>query len=124
MTEKTVRERNNKLGEREDDIVRSIASDRRKMRDDDYYIGLPSVINTYSITKLYGSKGGEFLLDQKGQRAWYEIDQAQNDVLGFSKNPTTTSIIDWGNKDPYGRTPYHFTDFAFVVSILRISLWD
>ena len=65
------------------------------------------------LTKLYGSKGGEYLTDRKGERKWYEIDQTQNSQLGFSSTPTTSSIIFWGNGDPYGRTPYHFTDFVF-----------
>ncbi len=117
MTEKTIRERNAKMQE-DEDLIKSVAGNRRKMRQDDFYIGLPSIINTYSITRLYGSKGGEFLLDQKGERAWYEIDQSQNDTLAFSKNPNLSTIIDWGNKDPYGRTPYHFTDFAFC------KYWD
>ena len=51
-------------------------------------------------------------------RRWYEVDQAwgtasTSTVLNYASVPTTSSLISWGNADPYGRTPYHFTDFAF-----------
>lgn len=113
MSEKAIAERSTEIGKKAEDFYNSIKQQKEAMRQDDYYIGLSSLVNVYSITKLYGSKGGEFLLDQVNERAWYEIDQTNESTLGFSKNPTTTSIISWGNGDPYGRTPYHFTDFAF-----------
>jgi hypothetical protein len=84
--------------------------------DSDLYRGTPSLINTYALTKLYGSKGGEYLINQKGKRKWYEIDwdaNSTNTKLAYSMNPTTSSIILWGNEDPYGRLPFHFTDFVF-----------
>ncbi len=84
-----------------------------QMQKDDYYTGVPSLINTYAITKLYRSRSGQYLTNQKGERKWYEIDETINNYTGFSLNPTTSSIISWGNEDPYGRTPYHFTDFIF-----------
>jgi hypothetical protein len=34
-------------------------------------------------------------------------------AFNFASVPSTTSLIDWGNRDPYGRTPYHFSDFVF-----------
>jgi len=114
MSEKTYQEKNGQeLANKADEYNKSTKSQRKALRQDDFYIGLPSLINPYSITKLYGSKGGEFLLDQVGSRAWYEIDGTNQNNIGFTKNPNTTSLISWGNSDPYGRTPYHFTDFAF-----------
>jgi hypothetical protein len=84
-----------------------------KLSKNPYYRGVPSIINTYSLTRLYGSEGGAYLVDKKGKRKWYEIDGNQDNPIGYSKVPTTTSIISWGGGDPYGRTPYHFTDFVF-----------
>lgn len=95
------------------DVLSALAQRRDQMKKDDFYKGIPSLINTYAITRLYGSKGGNYLINRKGERKWYEIDQTSDGDLGFSLNPTTSSIISWGNGDPYGRTPYHFSDFVF-----------
>jgi hypothetical protein len=95
------------------DIISALAQRREQLKKDDFYIGPPSLINLYAITRLYGSKGGNYLINQKGQRKWYELDETSEDDLGFSLNPTTSSIISWGKGDPYGRTPYQFSDFVF-----------
>jgi hypothetical protein len=95
------------------DVLLALSQKRKQMEGDDFFKGIPSLINTYAITRLYGSKGGNFLINKKGERKWYEIDQTSDGDLGFSLNPTTSSIISWGNGDPYGRTPYHFSDFVF-----------
>lgn len=97
----------------ENSVEDKVRGDIKKMRKNDFYRGVPSLINTYAITRLYGSKGGQYLIDRPKKRHWYEVDQTKGDDLGFTKNPTTSSIINWGNGDPYSRTPYHFTDFAF-----------
>jgi hypothetical protein len=99
--------------EGKEDIIRALGERREQMKKDDFFNGVPSLINTYSVTRLYGSKGGDYLINRKGERKWYEIDQTSEGELGFSLNPTTSSIISWGNGDPYGRTPYHFSDFVF-----------
>ncbi len=96
-----------------DEIALGIAATNEGMRNDPYFMGVQSVVNTYSITKLYGSESGELLVDKKGQRRWYEVNTTQDGRLAYSLNPTTTSIINWGEGDPYGRTPYHFSDFVF-----------
>jgi len=97
----------------EDDANKNLAAYQKDL----FYTGIPSMINTYSLTRLYGSAGGEYLINKRGQRKWYEVDQAiseQNSAMpGFSALPTTSTLISWGNADPYGRTPYHFTDFVF-----------
>lgn len=95
------------------DIALSVAKNQLEMSKDPFYQGVASVINSYSLTKLYGSIGGQYLVDRKGERKWYEIDETNEGRLNYSKNPTTTSIINWGEGDPYGRTPYHYGDFAF-----------
>lgn len=99
--------------ENKEDIKNALRNQRNEMAKDDFFKGIPALINTYAMTRLYGTKGGDYLVNVKGQRKWYEIDQTSNDMLGFSLTPTTTSLISWGNGDPYGRTPYHFTDFVF-----------
>jgi len=99
--------------ENQNDIALGIGARRGEMQNDPFFTGVQSLINTYSITKLYGSEGGEYLVDKKGQRKWYEIDTTQDGKLAYSLNPTTTSIINWGEGDPYRRTPYHFSDFVF-----------
>lgn len=99
--------------ENKDEIAMGIAATNENMRNDPFFIGVQSIVNAYSITKLYGSNSGEYLVDKKGERRWYEIDSTQDGRLAYSLNPTTTSIINWGEGDPYSRTPYHFSDFVF-----------
>jgi hypothetical protein len=101
--------------EKQDAILAKVQKDVNLMQNDDFFVGVPALMNNYAYIKLYGSKGGRYLINQKGQRKWYEVDQAIGDqtILNISQNPTTSSLISWGNGDPYGRTPYQFTDFVF-----------
>lgn len=99
--------------EAEAQMTKLYTTEKERLSKQPYYMGVPSIINTYSLTRLYGSEGGAYLVDQKGERKWYEIDGNQNNGIGYSKVPTTSSIINWGEGDPYGRTPYHFQDFVF-----------
>ena len=99
--------------ENQKDVLSALAERREQLKKDDFFKGIPSLINTYAVTRLYGSKGGNYLINRRNERKWYEIDQASDGDLAFSLNPTTSSIISWGNGDPYGRTPYHFSDFVY-----------
>lgn len=93
-----------------------------QMKKNNFYEGVPSLQNNYALIRLYGSNGGKYLLNQKGERRWYEVDSVSGDnKLNFSNNPTTTSLISWGNADPHGRTPYQFTDFVFCKHWNKIS---
>lgn len=89
----------------------------KENQNDPFFIGLPSMMNVYSITRLYGSQGGQNVINKRGTRKWYEIDEAigenKSNQPGYSAVPTTSSLISWGSADPYERTPYHFTDFVF-----------
>jgi hypothetical protein len=89
----------------------------KQMEHDEMYYGVPALQNSYALINLYGSKAGSLLINEKNKRRWYEIDVAQDSfgtpVYNFASTPTTSAIIDWGKGDPYGRTPYHFTDFVF-----------
>lgn len=95
------------------DVLSALAQRRNQLTKDPFFQGPPSLINAYSVTRLYGSKGGNYLVNQKGERKWYEVDGTSGNDLGYSLNPTTSSIIMWGNGDPYGRTPYFFSDFVY-----------
>ena len=95
-------------------LEKKLKDDIQRMQNDIFHFGVPSLMNNYSITRLYGSNGGQYLINQKGQRKWYEVDSLTNSSqIDFANNPTTSSLISWGNGDPYGRTPYNFSDFAF-----------
>lgn len=110
MDEKIIRESEI---ENKDEIALALSARKAEMANDPYFQGVASVVNTYSLTKLHGSQGGEYLLNRVNERKWYEIDTTQDGINAYSLNPTTTSIINWGKGDPYGRTPYHFSDFVF-----------
>ena len=92
-------------------------ADLQTLINDNYYIGVPSLINDYALIKLYGSEGGQKIVNRKNQRRWYEVDSQIGEngslIYNFASTPTTTNIISWGNADPYGRTPYSFQDFVF-----------
>lgn len=105
----------NSKAEKKQQLLEKVRKDVNQMQNDDFFVGLPSLMNNYAHIKLYGSKGGRYLINQKGERKWYEVDQTieEETLLNISQNPTTSSLISWGNGDPYGRTPYSFTDFVF-----------
>jgi len=85
--------------------------------------GIASIVNPYTLTKLCGglSTTGQdeslqvenHLYDVRDKRRFYDRSvQAEDDILSIS-NPTTTNIITYSNRDPWGRTPYYFQDFVF-----------
>lgn len=113
ISETALKESLGKNGTDEDQLVIKRKSDLAKLVNDNFYIGVPALVNTYAIVKLYGSEGGEKIVNQRGDRRWYEVDMSNKNAYNFASVPSTTSLIDWGNKDPYGRTPYHFSDFVF-----------
>lgn len=97
-----------------DNIIKGLGIAEKQMKNDPFYNGVPALTNNYAHIKLYGSKGGQYLINQKSQRKWYEVSEfLGTDALNYSQNPTTTSLISWGNGDPHGRTPYSFSDFVF-----------
>lgn len=81
--------------------------------------GLQSIINPYAVTRLYNGldiASGEVtenrLLDIRDQHRFYDLNDADTNILAVA-NPTTTNIIRFGNADKWGRTPYSFQDFVF-----------
>ncbi len=75
------------------------------------YQATASIMNPYSMVRLYGSKGGQFLVDSSMKRKYYEIDG--DDSGHYAKNPSTSNIIKWGALDALGRHPYQYQDFVF-----------
>ncbi len=57
-----------------------------------------SLMNPYTMTRLYGAHGGKYLIDSSKSRKYYEIN-GTDDKGGYAKNPTTAAIINWGNGD-------------------------
>jgi hypothetical protein len=95
------------------EMLEKLKSERAAMSKDDFYKGVPSLQNYYALVRLYGSEGGKLLINQKNQRKWYELDTTSDNQLNITSTPTTSALISWGQGDPYGRTPYQFTDFVF-----------
>ena len=73
-----------------------------------------ALMNPYARIRLSGAldaNGKSYLVDKAGQRPWYEA--GNQNTVGYSKYPTTTTIIEYGNADYKARTPYQFQDFVF-----------
>lgn len=90
-----------------------IKSKVEELEKDNRYVAPYSMIHPYALIKLAGGTGldgAKFLIDQANHRKWYEVDSSKG---AYSKNPTTTAIINWGAQDERGRFPYSFTDFVF-----------
>lgn len=101
-----------------------IHAERKKMfekmiRNKDFY-GVTSLMNPYSLTRIYGSLDvdlrGEvtdnYLIDKLHRRKFYDIHTLTNDPTIIS-TPTTTNIIRFGASDEWGRIPYSYQDFVF-----------
>lgn len=93
--------------------LNKVTEDYKQMAKDEFYKGVPALQNYYALTRLYGSSGGKYLVNAKNQRRWYEVDSDPNNPYNYSSTPTTSALVSWGRGDPYGRTPYQFTDFVF-----------
>lgn len=78
-----------------------------------------SFIHPYALVRLAGAVGTantverNLTYDKYNERKFYEIDGDNTYAGNYSKNPTTTKLIEWGNESPRGRTPYSFQDFVF-----------
>lgn len=95
------------------ELSKSVKAEYDKMANDEFYKGVPSLQNYYALVRLYKSDGGNYLVNQKDKRRWYELDSTSLSNYNFASTPTTSALISWGQGDPYGRTPYQFTDFVF-----------
>lgn len=88
----------------------------------DQYLGSRSLIHPYALVKITGASGSietvkkQLLFDSYQHRRFYEIDGIDNEKSfsgHYSKNPTTTALIRWGNESDRNKTPYSFQDFVF-----------
>ena len=83
------------------------------------YLAARSFIHPYALVKFAGASGNEdtalgmFTYDKYYKRRYYEIDGPSVFSGHYSKTPTTTALIKWGNESPRGTTPYSFQDFVF-----------
>ena len=83
------------------------------------YLAARSFIHPYALVRLAGAHGdpnvvSKFLTyDQYNKRRFYEIDGDQTYAGNYSRTPTTTTLIKWGNESERGKTPYSFQDFVF-----------
>ena len=92
-----------------------------KMKGNPNFYGVNSIMNPYSVIRLYGSldvdTGGKIrsvrLLDKHKRKAWYDLNTSSNGEDFKLAPPTTTNIIKYGASDAVGRVPYSFQDFIF-----------
>lgn len=83
--------------------------------------GVQSLMNNYTLTRLIGGLRGSHhdnltthMYDIRDRKRFYDPNIVEDaDDFTSIGNPTTTNIIQWSNKDFWGRTPYRFTDFVF-----------
>lgn len=86
---------------------------------EDQYLATRSLIHPYALVNLAGTSGHKgnismmLMYDKFNKRKFYEIDGARGYSGHYSKSPTTTSLIKWGNESLKGKTPYSFQDFVF-----------
>ena len=83
------------------------------------FLAQRSLVHPYALVKIAGASGnketvqGVYTHDAFYKRRFYEID-GENGYSGhYAKNPTTTTLINWGNASERGKTPYSFQDFLF-----------
>lgn len=96
-----------------DKRAKYIKDKTRELQNSHLYVGPYSMIQPYAVLKLSGGTGRENignLFDSADTRRWYEVDSNE---YGYSKNPTTSTIIKWSEQDDRHRFPYAFTDFVF-----------
>ncbi len=87
---------------------------------DDTTEGVPSINSWYAVVTLSGAENDKSLfVDTEGRRRWYESDEVilnssiSEGAKDYAKEPTTSSLIQWGQLDTQGRVPYYYSDFAF-----------
>ena len=55
---------NSSKAEKKEKLIKKIRNDINQMQNDDFYVGVPALMNNYAHIKLYGSKGGRYLINQ------------------------------------------------------------
>lgn len=95
---------------------------RKFYNNDSRFWGASSLMNPYSLTRLVGSFSNikdedgstprNYMYDIRDNRRYYGITDSNahpTQVL----SPTVSHIIEWANKDRWGRTPYTYQDFVY-----------
>lgn len=95
----------------------------RQYETDGKFYGAASLMNPYSLTKLVGSFEAPTSADDNPQNFMYDIRDSRRfysytgtgtpDTITQVASPTVTHIIEWSNKDIWGRTPYSYQDFVY-----------
>lgn len=104
----------------------------RQYETDGKFYGGASLMNPYSLTKLVGSfeapSGANdnppynYMYDIRDTRRFYSFTvdapnggdaSRMRDSITQVASPTVTHIIEWSNKDVWGRTPYSYQDFVY-----------
>lgn len=95
---------------------------RKFYNTDSRFWGASSLMNPYSLTRLVGSFANikdevgstprNYMYDIRDSRRYYGItDSTEHPTQVLS--PTVSHIIEWANKDRWGRTPYTYQDFVY-----------
>lgn len=94
-----------------------VMQDTNILYKEDKFWGAQSIVNPYSLTRLTGGFGNEgkinYMYDIRDRRRFYGMSVSDTDDVLAVSNPTVTQIIEWGNSDAWGRTPYSFQDFVY-----------
>ena len=90
---------------------------------DSRFWGAASLMNPYSLTRLVGSFANvqnnddttpqNYMYDVRDNRRYYGITEGTSNYPTQIASPTVSHIIEWANKDRWGRTPYTFQDFVY-----------
>lgn len=113
--EKIAKKRGIKDDNEKQKITNKLAEVYNKNLDKSEFKTQYSMMNPYARIRLTGAldkDGTSYLTDKAGRRPWYEMDRGTGNI-NYSKYPTTSAIIEYGNADVKGRTPYQFQDFVF-----------
>lgn len=95
---------------------------RKFYNTDSRFWGASSLMNPYSLTRLVGSFSNirdevgstprNYMYDIRDNRRYYGITDS-NEHPTQVLSPTVSHIIEWANKDRWGRTPYTYQDFVY-----------
>jgi len=103
-----------------------IVNDTTQFEIDPANFGVQSIVNPYSLTKLMGGldsvsqTGAEnYMYDIRDKRRFYGL-SVDNDILAVSA-PSISQLIEYGNADKWGRTPYSYQDFVYCKYLLDIK---
>lgn len=134
VAEKALEKKNQKVDEKIKKMAKSSKNNRdmvsvmgedvtRQYETDGKFYGAASLMNPYSLTKLVGSFEAPASANDNPQNFMYDIRDSRRfysytgnntpETITQVASPTVTHIIEWSNKDLWGRTPYSYQDFVY-----------